>query len=132
MKVKQKEKMPQGTTFPGGSLPNSPNPKNGPGQTRSGDGQRLHAYPVEVRRRAVQLHLEEGLAQEAVAREIGVSTAVVAKWVRQYREHGEAGLQNSPRGPHPKALPEPVRQTILALKTAEPQQSRHLGSYLNI
>ena len=122
MKAKKKAGKPKGQSSPGGSLPNSQTLKKGPGQSRSGGGRPLHAYPVEVRRRAVQLHLEEGITQEAVGRELGVSGAVVWKWVRQYRERGEAGLQPGSRGPKPGKLPEPVRQTIVALKTAEPRQ----------
>ena len=46
----------------------------------------------EIKRRAVQLYLEEGVPSDVVAREVGVTHGTVFDWVRQYREHGEEGL----------------------------------------
>ncbi len=56
---------------------------------------RPHAYshPFEVRRKAVQLCLEEGFPTERVAHEMGVGLSTLSHWVRVYRTQGEAGLQ---------------------------------------
>jgi len=51
-----------------------------------------HRYPFELRRRAVQLCLEEGFPVEQVARELGVGFSTIGAWVRLYRAQGEAGL----------------------------------------
>ena len=50
-------------------------------------------YPFELRRRAVQLCLEEGFPVEQVARDLGVGFSTIGAWVRRYRAQGEAGLQ---------------------------------------
>jgi transposase InsO family protein len=52
-----------------------------------------HSHPFEVRRKAVQLCLEESFPLQRVAREMGVGLSTLSKWVRLYREQGEAGLQ---------------------------------------
>ena len=56
---------------------------------------RPHAYshPFELRRKAVQLCLEEGFPVAQVARELGVGFSTLGAWVRRYRAQGEAGLQ---------------------------------------
>ena len=64
---------------------------------------------IVVDQRAVKLHLEEGFTQELVASELGVSSAAVYKWTKQYRLHGEAGLQSKGNGAGRSHLPEPVR-----------------------
>jgi len=51
---------------------------------------------LEVRRKAVQLYLEEGFSPELIAREMGVGKSTLSKWVRLYRDHGEAGLKSKP------------------------------------
>jgi transposase InsO family protein len=74
----------------------------------------------EERLRAVKFHLEEGYTQELIAQEMGVCSAAVYKWVRDYRLYGEAGLQSRlMHGPRPK-LAEAVRHKILQLKQEEP------------
>jgi transposase-like protein len=54
----------------------------------------VHSHPFEVRRQAVQLYLEEGFPPELIAREMGVGKSTLSKWVRLYRDHGEAGLKS--------------------------------------
>jgi transposase-like protein len=64
-----------------------------------------HLHPFEVRRKAVQLCLEESFPVERVAREMGVGRSTLSKWVRLYRDQGEAGLQSKParrNRPRPK------------------------------
>jgi transposase-like protein len=41
-----------------------------------------HSHPFEVRRKAVQLYLEEGFPPELIAREMGVGKSTLSKWVR--------------------------------------------------
>ena len=49
-----------------------------------------HAHPSEVRRKAVQLCLEEGFPVPQVAGEMGVGRSTLTKWIRLYREQAEA------------------------------------------
>jgi transposase-like protein len=39
------------------------------------------------------LYLEEGFSPELIARQMGVGKSTLSKWVRLYRDQGEAGLQ---------------------------------------
>jgi transposase InsO family protein len=64
--------------------------------------------------------LEEGYTQDMIARETGVSSAAVYKWVRRYRLEGEEGLRSRLRGTPRSRLAEPVRNKILELKKEEP------------
>ena len=68
------------------------------GAARRARGPQSHSHPFEVRRKAVQLCLEERFPLQRVAREMGVGLSTLSKWVRAYREQGEAGLQSHPRG----------------------------------
>ena len=67
-----------------------------------------HSHPFEVRRKAVQLCLEESFPVQRVALEMGVGRSTLSKWVRLYRDQGEAGLQSKPvrrNRPRPKVAP---------------------------
>jgi transposase InsO family protein len=79
-------------------------------------------YPYEVRRRAVQLYLEEGIAAQLVARELGIKDATVYEWARRYRQRGEAGLAPLVPGSAPSRLAGAVHEKITALKRADPRQ----------
>ena len=83
----------------------------------------------EIKRRAVQLYLEESIPAELVAQETGISKATVFDWVRQYRKNGEEGLRPLRRGHRPinqssascKATPQAlIRAEIIALKHKHP------------
>jgi transposase-like protein len=65
---------------------------------------RPHAssHPFELRRKAVQLCLEEGFPVKPVARELGVGFSTLGAWVRRYRAQGEAGLQGKARARSPR------------------------------
>ena len=81
-----------------------------------------HSHPFEIRRKAVQLCLEEGFPVEQVAREMGVGRSTLSKWVRVYRAQGEAGLQSKPtrRGrQRPKVAPV-VKTKVVELKRRHP------------
>jgi transposase InsO family protein len=79
-------------------------------------------YPVELRRKAVQLHVEEGVPLELVAEELGVSWDTLHVWVKRYQEEGEAGLE--PRSTCPvkrkTQLPAAVHQAIVDVKRQHP------------
>jgi transposase-like protein len=64
---------------------------------------RPHAssHPFELRRKTVQLCLEEGFPVKPVARELGVGFSTLGAWVRRYRAQGEAGLQGKARARSP-------------------------------
>src|SRR5512147_1706936 len=88
---------------------------------RRGGQSHAHPYPFEVRRKAVQLCLEEGFPVEQVARELGVGVSSIALWLRAYRAQGEAGLQGklTQRPPRPQVAPA-VKQKVVALKRRHP------------
>ena len=54
-----------------------------------------HSHAFEVRRKAVQLCLEEGFPTERVAREMGVGLSTLSHWVRVYRAQGEGACSRS-------------------------------------
>ena len=82
----------------------------------------VYSHPFEVRRKAVQLCLEESFPVERVAREMGVGRSTLSKWVRLYRDQGEAGLQSKSAGPspqRPKVAPA-VKTKVIELKRHHP------------
>jgi len=91
----------------------------------------IHSY--EVRRKAVQLYLEEGIPSKIVAQEVGVSLAAIHKWAQYYRERGEAGLRKpwaSAREARRKLSPV-VGDEIRAMKRAHPEYGvRRIAQYL--
>ncbi len=72
-----------------------PRPPRGAARRRS--QKHAHCHPFEIRRKAVQLCMEEEFPVRQVAREMGVGLSTLGKWVRIYREQGEVGLQPQPR-----------------------------------
>ena len=81
-----------------------------------------HSYSFEVRRKAVQLCLEEGFPVQQVAREMGVGLSTLSKWVRVYRDQGEAGLQSQPgrRGSRRPKVAAAVKTKVVELKRHHP------------
>ncbi len=70
-------------------------------------------YGFELKLRCVKLRLEEGVPVSLLSKEVGVSKSVVQRWVRAYRERGEAGLGNPVRSSGSRRkLPGPVRNPI--------------------
>lgn len=61
---------------------------------RYGDGNFRHGfYPVSLRREAVRLRLEEGLALKEIAIRLGVKNKVsVQQWVTRFEQEGDMGL----------------------------------------
>src|SRR5512135_2703099 len=81
-----------------------------------------HAHPVELRRKAVQLCVEEGFPVAQVARDLRVGLSTLGKWIRTYRTQGAAGLEGKPRPPRtrtPQVAPA-VKQQVVALKRRHP------------
>jgi transposase InsO family protein len=78
-------------------------------------------YPYEVRRKAVQLHLEEGIGVELVVKELGVPRSSVWAWVRRYKELGEAGLRIGCGGGSGSKVAKPVQEEIVRLKRENPR-----------
>ena len=80
-----------------------------------------------VKRRAVQLHLEEGAPVDLIAREIGVSEGPIYDWLKQYKTHGEEGLRPKSSGvkagyKHPIQSPlrRLIHDQIVTLKREQP------------
>ncbi|MDD5708423.1 MAG: IS481 family transposase [Kiritimatiellae bacterium] len=115
---------------PGGRGGHSAAGQNGarPSSANFSDGHK-RTQKYEIKRRAVQLCLEEGVPVKLVAREIGVSSWTISGWVRQYRKSGEEGLHPLLIGrrtanqsvtlskPNARAL---IRAEITALKRKHP------------
>lgn len=61
---------------------------------RYGDGNFRHGfYPIPLKREAVRLRMEEGLAFKEVASRLGVKNPVsVRQWVARFEEEGDMGL----------------------------------------
>jgi transposase InsO family protein len=80
------------------------------------------AYSVELRRKAVKLHVEEGLALKLIAEEMGVSLDTLRVWVKRYQEEGEEGLTPHSTSPAKgkSKLPPAVHQAIVDVKREHP------------
>jgi transposase InsO family protein len=81
-----------------------------------------HSHPFEIRRKAVQLCLEESFPVQQVAGEMGVGLSTLSKWVRVYREQGEAGLQSQSRrrGSQRPKVAAAVETNVVELKRHHP------------
>jgi transposase InsO family protein len=80
-------------------------------------------HPYELRRKVVQLYLEEKIPAEIVAQETGVSLSSIQKWTQYYQTHGEAGLRQpwtSEKQIRPKLSPV-VGNKIREMKRAHPE-----------
>ena len=109
----------EGTSRVQGKRKKTRPPRGAAGQTNR---PQPHLHPLEVRRRAVQLYLEEGFSPGLIAREMKVGLSTLSKWVRLYRAQGEAGLQSKPRRP---SRPQPkvaaaVKTKVVELKRRHP------------
>lgn len=100
----------------------------------AGNGSRSHCgvrYPQAIRRKAVQLTVEEGIPISLVAQELGVTDTSICKWTRRYRAEGEAGLHDRPRRRKKPGLPKAVVEKIVELKKTDPTRgARKLSDML--
>jgi len=120
VKRKEGEPPPRGRARP--PSPAAPSPAK-PAEDSSGRPPfRPPPYPYEVRRRAVQLYLEEGITAQLVAQELGVTDTTVYEWTRRYHRLGEAGLRDAKRAGAPSKLPGAVKAKITELKREDPRQ----------
>ncbi len=70
-------------------------------------------YGFELKLRCVKLRVEEGVSVVLISKEVGVNRDVIYRWVKAYREQGEAGLRNRVRSSGSRQkLPGPVRKKI--------------------
>jgi transposase InsO family protein len=98
-------------------------PQGGKGSATRDKWKWVHAYPEELRWRAVQLVREEGMGLSLVAAELGVSEQVVGRWVRRYERYGKAGLKTRRSGPQPgkpTGARRAVGEQIIAIKKNNP------------
>jgi len=80
------------------------------------------SYPVEMRLKAVRLHVQDGFSLALIAQEMGVGKNSISNWVRRYREHGEEGLKSGTPYPGSRRsqLSLSVQQQIVLLKQQQP------------
>ena len=101
------------------------------GRPRPGGKKVVTRYGYVIRRKAVQLHVEEGIPAVLVAKELGISDTSVENWTRKYRKHGDAGLHDEKPGGKKKGLPDAVVDKIGDLKKADPTRgSRRISQIL--
>lgn len=81
-------------------------------------GRKRRRYRFEEKLKAVRLHLQEGFSRDLVCEETGVAPTTLTTWLKDYRAHGEAGLQGQ-AAPRPgRRLPAAITEKILQLKRA--------------
>jgi transposase InsO family protein len=75
---------------------------------------------VRFKLKVVRLYLEERYPRSVIAQEFDIAESSVGRWTRDYRRHGEKGLQPKPRwAPRTRLSPE-VRDKIVDLKRTNP------------
>lgn len=79
-------------------------------------------YTRDFKLRAVKLFLEESFTRNAIAAELHICIGTLDRWVTQYRQLGEAGLENHATGPHPgePKLAPAVTEKIIEVKKLNP------------
>jgi transposase-like protein len=86
-------------------------------------GGATRSFSFADRRALIDRVVRGGERVSAVARDLGVSRATAHKWLRRYRERGEAGLVEESRRPHrsPSATPSEIASAVLSLRTEHPE-----------
>jgi transposase InsO family protein len=81
-----------------------------------------HVHPVELRRRAVQLCVEEGFPVAQVAQDLHLGLSTLGKWIHTYRTQGAAGLERKMRSPQPRKpqVAPAVKAQAVAVKRRHP------------
>ena len=84
---------------------------------------RAGRYPVELRRQAVKLHVEESIPLELVAQEFRISPATLGTWFDRYQQEGDAGLvpRSTVPGKRKAKLPPAVHEAIVEVKREHPR-----------
>ena len=97
--------------------------KNNPECVRSDGHPYTRRQSYEIKRKAVQLFMEEGIPAHLVAKEIGIAKATVFAWAKQYREGGEEGLKPKTRACRTvNKLPDAVAEKITEIKRESPER----------
>ena len=92
------------------------------------------ALTLKGRINLVELVVEDGWVHARVAERLQVSRATVSKWVRRYRAHGRAGLED--RSSRPRSSPNQTsRRTerrIVPLRFAKRWGPHRIGYHLHL
>ena len=78
--------------------------------------EKVHKASYALRRRAVQLYVEEGFPGRLVAEQLGVGLSTLTAWARRWRTLGEDGLREGVVRSQGRRLPQAVRERITRLK----------------
>lgn len=78
----------------------------------------------DVQRAQVVVLAAEGMANKAIAQEVGLSRARVVVWRQRFGRERMAGLQDAPRSGKPKRYDESTERRILAQLDAPPPDGR--------
>jgi len=86
----------------------------------AGGAKKTRRYTPAEKIKAVRLYLEEGFSRSQVCTEMGMAHSGLSRWVSQYQQQGEAGLQ--PRFPGKRAakLPAVITEKVVELKQQNP------------
>lgn len=92
---------------------------------RNTGGRKARVIAPEERRALVESYLRLRTPQQAFAKQFGISTASLTKWLRAYREGGPKALEPKKRGRKKGSggmpmLPAPVQESIVATKRRFP------------
>jgi transposase InsO family protein len=80
---------------------------------------RRRAYSADFKVQVVKKYLEESVPVSVIQQECDLGKGMVGRWVRIYRNEGEAGFTTG-HGGKGRQLPSPVRQKIVEIKEANP------------
>ena len=86
----------------------------------AGGAKKVRRFTPDEKLKAVRLRLEEGFSLKDICAEIGVAQSGLSRWVRQYQQFGETGLQNKVVGRRKDRLPAPITDKIIELKKENP------------
>ena len=88
---------------------------------------------IVLRLKIVEVYWECGSIRET-AKRLSISRNTVRKWVRRYREEGEAGLYDRPRRPKrsPRRTPPEVEERVLKLRRERSWGRRRIAHALGL
>jgi len=86
----------------------------------AGGAKKVRRFTPDEKLKAVRLRLEEGFSLKDICAEVGVAQSGLSRWISQYQQFGEAGLQNKMAGRRKDRLPAPITDKIIELKRQNP------------
>ena len=92
---------------------------------RAGGGSIRRSYSPDYKIKAVKLHLVDGIPLSTIAGQSDICVPVLSRWVRQYRKGGPSAFGRSMKRRSSGRLPAPVKERIVAMKTAQPEHGVH-------